>query len=879
MGVEGTSSLRTWLIFLLCLIPIFLPACPADAKEFHIPPGDLAAALDTFAKLSGAEVIYEADQIKGLRTKGADGDLTPQQAIDQLLDGTRLVVHADRSGAILIAVGDQPSEGTPTNAPRVAARPNAPTAKHIDPTAATIVEEVVVTARRREERLQTAPVAVTALTADTLERRGIVTLEQVSRIAPSLQVFQTSGTLGTGSVYVRGIGYNDSAIGQDSPVALYLDGVPFARVSTALMQLVSPGRVEVLRGAQGTLFGRNTTGGAILISTHTSSDEFSGLVKASYGRFDAKTIQVRLDSGLLGNSGIKFTAAYQHRQQDGTVHTGNLPSHLDPGAENSDVYFFKANGAWQDLSAILSADYNEMDGVPPELQVVDATTAVRNFIANSTTYGGCVYTVTLAPAYNLPCAATGGQQHMVQYGAALTLNYHFSDAIGVKSITSLRAYKRKPDPAAYGPVVRGNIGTIAAPQIATFNGLFHIYERAQSAHQISQEVQLLGTIGDFDYVGGLFYYSEVGRDLSNFRLPFVLANGTSASEIISLRQYTINSKSVAGFAQTNWRPSFVGKKLELSGGIRWTKDTRDFAQMLPLVRSGNLVSKNTSFLASASYRWDDDVMTYVRYSTGYRAGGFNPRAVAGVRTIFTPERVKTWEVGFKTEFFGKRVRLNGSAYYTKYRDLQVAQFIVPGTTTAGGTDQVNANARYQGFELEMQAVPIERLTLTAAVGYIDPKYSSFPGALTAGAVNPGCNPILSSTGTTIGQDCAAIAAFTHFPRTTLDLSANYSLPPESYGEWSVQVSYSYKSGNKWSAFNLPNNPFQEVVATKPFGLIDARIALSRIPLRRGVEGRLAVVGQNLTDKAYNVQGIDFGTYGTISWGKRRTFLIEGTVGF
>jgi outer membrane receptor protein involved in Fe transport len=138
---------------------------------------------------------------------------------------------------------------------------------------------------------------------------------------------------------------------------------------------------------------------------------------------------------------------------------------------------------------------------------------------------------------------------------------------------------------------------------------------------------------------------------------------------------------------------------------------------------------------------------------------------------------------------------------------------------------------------------------------------------------------LSSAGTAIGQDCAAIAAFTHFPRTTLDLSANYTLPPESYGEWSVQMSYSYKSGNKWSAFDLPSNPFQNVVATKPFGLIDARISLSHIPLSGNVQARLALVGQNLTDKAYNVQGIDFGTYGTISWGKRRTLLVEGTVEF
>jgi iron complex outermembrane receptor protein len=745
------------------------------------------------------------------------------------------------------------------------------------------VEEVVVTARRREESLQTTPVAVTAITADTLEKRNVVNISDIAEMTPGLQVAQTAGTLGTATVFIRGIGYTDSEIGQDSPIGLYLDGVPSGRVSTALMQLVSPDRVEVLRGPQGTLFGRNTTGGAISITTHTSRDEFNGMVKASYGRFNQKTVTARIDSGLLGHSGVKFTAAYQHREQDGIVQSGNQPGYLNPGAERSDTYFFKANGDWDKLTAAMSLDHSKMSGTFPELQMVDATPAMRNLLAlSSSAYGGCTYTITTGPLYNVPCDANAGEQHMESSGASLTLTYHLSDAVSLKSISAWRGYKRDPDPAAYGPLIMANVGTAAAPRIASFRGVFDIYARSQSAHQVSEEAQVLATVGDFDGVAGFFYFTESGKGYGAFRLPFPIGTGATAADIITPRYYTIDSKSVAGYGQVNYRPSFLDKKLEVSGGIRWTKDTRTAIQTFPLVRTGTPNSKNTSFLVSATYNWTDDLMTYVRYSTGYRAGGYNPRAVAGANPLFFPERLKSLEGGFKLEFFDKRVRFNGAAYHNKYRDLQVAQFVVPGTSTgaAGGVNQVNANATFNGVELELAAVPVERLTVTAAFGYIDPKYTRFPSApLAGGALSPGCTAITNGSGAVVAQDCAAIAAFSHFPKTSADFSVNYALPAESYGEWSAQLSFSYKSRIVWGAFNLPATPFRDVIASPGYGLLNGRIALSHIPISKEVQGQLAVVGENLTDKAYRGPGIDFGSSAVTSWGKRRSFMLEGTVEF
>src|SRR5262249_33100295 len=155
------------------------------------------------------------------------------------------------------------------------------------------------------------------------------------------------------------------------------------------------------------------------------------------------------------------------------------------------------------------------------------------------------------------------------------------------------------------------------------------------------------------------------------------ATGATGFDSVTPRVYTVESTSKAAFAQIDWRPAFLDKKLELSGGIRYTKDSRDFDQTQAIVRPEQLHTKNTSVLASANYQWTDGVMTYVRFSTGYRAGGFNVRAGAAADPTYLPEKIKAYEAGFKIDAFNRRLRFNGAAFYNKYRDLQVGQFVAP----------------------------------------------------------------------------------------------------------------------------------------------------------------------------------------------------------
>jgi iron complex outermembrane receptor protein len=773
----------------------------------------------------------------------------------------------------LLFVGSALAAVEPASALAQAAPPAPPAAS-----ATSTLGEIVVTARRREENLQTTPVAITAVTSDTLEKRNVVNLAQISRIAPSLQVYQTVGGIGSAGMFMRGIGYADNVPGQDNPIGIYIDGVYGGRLGAGLMDLVEPDSVQVLRGPQGTLFGRNTTGGAILITTHTPRDEFNGDVRAQYGSYSLKMFQARIDSGLLGASGIKTSFAYQHRSRDGTFNSPLRPADQDPGAERSDAYWFKGVGEWGPLSATLTADYNEIKGFYAPLQVIAATPTVISFINNSTAQGGSPYAITTTPLRDL-YDASRGEQRVWSEGLGLTLVYHVNDYLSVKSITGLRAYERH-DPSGYGPAVLiGNVGTVAAPRITTFSGLYSLEDRGQGVRARSEELQFLGGAGDFDYVGGFYYYDEDAWDNGRTRLPFI-TSATTALEIIQHRIVTVQSKSTAVFLQSDWKPSFLDKKFELSAGIRYTQDKRDFNETGTVVHLANIENHNTSYLIGGKYQFTDHAMAYIRYSTGYRAGGLNARAPTTGDPVFLPERLKALEGGFKVDFLDNRVRINGAVYRNKYNDLQIGAFVAPSAIGAGGNLAVNANARYTGYELELQALPVTGLTLTASIGHVDPEYENYPTALgTGNVVNPGCTPIRNSSGVVSAQDCAKTAKFLYYPKTTMDFSGTYELPTTSYGVWTIFAAYSYKSSLDFSTFLLPSSPYQTLLHQDAYGILTARIQLGDIPISGNVRGQIALFGDNLTDKIYDTQGIDFGTFATAGWSIGRTVGIEGKIDF
>lgn len=737
------------------------------------------------------------------------------------------------------------------------------------------IGEIVVTARRRVESLQDTPIAVTAVSAATIEERGIQSFVDISRITPNLKVTATPGGMGAAAVAMRGISYADNIIGNDAPFGFYIDGVPYGRISTAAMDIVEPESVQVLRGPQGTLFGRNTTGGAIVIETHTPTDEFSGVVRVGYGSFDAIQFRARLDTGLIGDSNIKASFAYQRRQRDGIQDNVGIPDRLDPGAEESDAYWGKIQGEWGDFKAVISADYTKMGGVPPMIQLVAGTPAFLQFLQNSLTFGGNAIPVTNDPLFRIENYADPIPQRIIQKGVQLTLEYALNDNITAKAIGALRAYSRH-DTNNYGA---SDIRGPTAGGIVSWPGWYGFNKRFQDQKQKTLEVQLLGNYQEFNFVLGGFYFDEDAHDFGTTRLPFVL-NPNLALDSVTYRDYSVHSKSKAGFAQVDWRPEFLGGGLEFTGGIRYTDDSRAFTQVTPLIRALDLKGDNWSYMLGANYKFTEDLMAYVKYSTGYRAGGLNARTTSPlISPVFSPEKIKAWEAGFKFDGFDNRLRLNVAAFFNKYDNLQVTQFAPPGGGGGGGNINVNANAEYKGFEIEATVIPVSGLTLSGSFGYVDMGYKRYPRALgTGGTLLPGCSPINGATGTAVLQDCAAVTLFQNVPDTQWDINATYEFALQSYGRPSLSVNYSW-TGSTDGVYVRAATAFPNILDNKSYGLLGARFAISEMPINDNVLATVSLFGRNLTDRRYSVGSIDFGYAGTKNFPDRRTMGVEAKIDF
>jgi iron complex outermembrane recepter protein len=419
-----------------------------------------------------------------------------------------------------------------------------------------------------------------------------------------------------------------------------------------------------------------------------------------------------------------------------------------------------------------------------------------------------------------------------------------------------------------GLVVDFTSPTLASVQSVTpYNG----YNSPQRQHQFSEEVQASGNVGDFSYVGGLYYFRERVSEnnqqnltlvqspaaLAFLGFPAAVGNALAARgiDLIGLNldpvaAYHQTSKSYAAFGQVSWKPSALDERLEVTGGVRYTKDkkaillenSQDGVSTVVGPADGRVSFQNTSFLGSLSYRITPDVLVYAKVSTGYKSGGFNPRA--GTLNTFKPEKLTSYEVGLKGDFLDHHLRTNLAAFYSKYKDLQVPQF----ASGSGGATTLLVNAGradFKGVEAEITLIPVHGLTLSGSAGYTDPKYKQFL------FLNPATNTI---------TDIADTARFPNVAKFNSNVAAEYDFPAMSYGQLSARISYAYRS----HVYFYPNdavNPFQKLVDSPATNNVEARIALADVPIGGRAKGEIAVVGENLLNEDQVVYGIDFGGLG------------------
>ncbi|WP_029548908.1 TonB-dependent receptor [Rhizorhabdus wittichii] len=722
------------------------------------------------------------------------------------------------------------------------------------------LEEIVVTARRQAENLQTTPVSVSAVSEKMLARANVTQIDRITTMVPNVSIQQQSGFLGGNTAFIRGIGTQEPLLTVDSPVGIYIDGIYVGRSNAANFALVDLQRVEVLRGPQGTLFGRNTTGGAISMTTKDPSEEMGGAIKLGLANYRERQAAARFDTGKLGNSGIAATLSYQHMQHAGfTKNPFSSSRATTPGSLNSDAVWAKVKGEWGDFSATYIFDWNDLRGLPLAQQPRFISNNVRGYYTNAT--NGGLFLSNVSESYKKSLnLAIAGQQKVKIWGHGLTLEYHVSDALNFKSITGFRSYRANPLGTYYGPPGVFGPTTTGIQEVYPFLSL----KKVEETDQVSQEFQVLGDTGQFKYVAGLYYFKEDGSTTNPSNSTFVISP-TLASNTASVLTFGFKAKSYAAFGQASYRPAAFDDKLELTAGVRYTKDKKEVSQTTPVLRNGKNTFNNTSFNAIVSYQFTDRVMTYARYGTGYRSGGFNTRASATQNFVFLPEKAKTVEAGIKTEFFDRRLRWNAAVFNTDYSNLQVTQFVTTAVGNSGGFTS-NAKATFKGFEGELQAVPVKGLTLSSSLGYVDPKYKVF--------IAP--NPAVPGT----FFNAADQSEFPYVPKWTANASIQYEGDDVGFGRPLARLAYSYMSNRFFHANQFSGNVFYRNIRSGANKRLDGRIGLTDIALGATTVD-LSFYVDNITNRHNIISGIDFGALGFAinSYAAPRRFGLDLKVSF
>ena len=720
--------------------------------------------------------------------------------------------------------------------------------------------DIIVTAEKRSESLQRTPLAISAVSSELIESRNITSAAQLGAIAPNITTTTGPNSSTHLIVHIRGIGESEPILTADPPVSLYVDGIVVGRSTGAIFDVVDLERIEVLRGPQGTLYGRNTTGGAVNFITRKPGDEFGVRVMAGYGNYDSLQTRVSLDTGRLGGSGIKATLSYMHKERDGYVDSLLQSDSKDPGAYNNEAVrvavAFDNDGPFR---ANYAFDWTQARAVAPASQLTVMGANQLAYFSRSPAYGG---TQLVGPSADRlsQIRSEGTFTFDETESHSLTLEADVTDDITIRSLTGWRRWRGD----TLNTDIDGNAGLrglvaspapVGARDISIFGA-----DKFNRQKQFTQELNLLGKFGPVDFLLGGFYFRERASEDNPQYYTFVIANpalpgGLGGANLTNRLIYNTENVSKALFGQVTWN---LDDQWSVTGGLRYTEDEKTLDQRSPatLVRTLNRKFSKLNYAATLQYQATPEFMVYARTASGYKAGGFNARAV---NEGYDPESVTNYELGAKTDFFNRRLRINATLFYAKLDDKQLNQF----TANSGGAASVTVNAGkgdFKGIELEVDALPIDQLRLNGSFGYTDRNFSEFR------IFEPG-----------VGfRDVADLARYSYSASTTFTGGAQYTFGDMLGGQLSARLDYTYRSKIYFNVLPLPAfAPFDQAIAAKGVGLLDGRIALSKMELG-GSRAEFAIWGRNLTNEKYRVSGIDFGSlgFGTNTYGLPRTYGAE-----
>lgn len=761
--------------------------------------------------------------------------------------------------------------------------------------APTALEEVFVTAQKREQSLQDVPLAVTALTQETLAVNSVMNVNDLSGLAPNLTVRPAVGGTNLPAFNMRGITSYGIVPGSDKQISIYLDGVYLGSPRGGIFTLPDIQRLEVLRGPQGTLFGRNATGGAISVVTRDPEGELGLRQKVSVGNRDYLLSETTVDTPAWGPFSAYIT--YLTEEQDGDVDNLGHGTTWDRTAwghgfegstetlgevDNESVFL----AASLDLDAVIATykyDYGTDKGSP------QANAIVSDFCGTCLNRPGFDTLITLLTDTNSDLlggqstrrpnavnnAWTASRDQEIQ-GHNLTIDWEISDSLTLKNILAYRKTNQyqPADISGTSGWIAGPVGPLIPPEplggpYSTDAAFCYVCSYTSlDSKQWSNEVQLNYSVDFMTLTAGALYYdSQDDIDGNTFQFGFFENNVVLANT----RALTDNkAESYAAYSQVEYH---LTETIDLLGGLRYTNDDKSggiFSQALNVVTRDSTFDYSddkVTYLIGSSYTPNDDMMVYAKYSTAYVSGG----SVAAF--TFDPEEAKSWEIGAKTDFLEKRLRSNLALFDVKYDSLQGAQSgtNVPGADGIGTLIIESGDLEAQGVELELSALPTDGLVLGLTMGYQDVKFSSVSDlyALVNGAAGPNAYPN-SDLNPTLS------------PEWSGNLSANYTTDPlfdDAYmtfgvtGIWHDDIRLEANSGKAAAT------PFGVAEYTPEAWLVNARATLHSIRISDGWTGEISVWGRNLTDDDHLTFAVNFGAMVGGIFQTERSYGIDFVVNF
>ncbi|MBR7801578.1 TonB-dependent receptor [Undibacterium fentianense] len=709
----------------------------------------------------------------------------------------------------------------------------------------TSVAKVVVSARRREETLQDVPVSVTAYSADQISKAGVADVTGLALTLPNTTLSASRGTNSTLTSFMRGVGQQDPLAGFESGVGIYLDDIYLARPQGAVADIYDVERVEVLRGPQGTLYGRNTIGGAVKYVTRKMGPATDMRLKASVGSYGQMDGVFTASTALSDTVRVGGTLAKFKRNGFGTnLATGEDNYNKDVSAARLSAEFMPNS----DLFIRISADTSQDDSNPKH--------------GHRLTVGKISNAPVLDNVYDTRAnlnTALGHKQQVTQTGVSALVEYQVQPDLMFKSVTASR------HDTSYAPIDFDSLNKVDFDVPALYKN-----------KQFSQEFQLTYTGKAFQGVAGVYYIDANAYDKFDVRLL-----GTS-----TFTEGDIDTKAWAAFADASFD---LSKDLSLSIGGRYTVDKRE-ASILRQIYLGTAGSPGMGNPAAVLFRTDTnlskadlsredkkftprislgwkasaDQNVYASWTEGFKGGGFDPRlnlvgtklTVDKAKQGFLPEKISTFELGLKSAFAKNTVFTNVAVFHSDYQDVQIPGSVAIDTNGDGKDDSfagVTTNAgkaKIDGIEIEATARVTDAFSLSGMLSYIDAKYTKYVGA---GNI-----------------DVASQRVFQNTPKQTASIRASYDWDMAMLGNGGkLTLSSSVAFRGKTYQFETPT----PILDQDSYNLFDASLVWTRTDGRV----RVGLHGKNLNDARYKVAGYLFPTLGegstTAFYGNPRTYTL------